>query len=408
MSAAVQRITRLLLLSLCLSAPGFASETQVLPKGTFSVDLSWLHSTIDKQWDGNRKGVSLLEDVRRYEPGGGLQGILHARPQATFDAALVQVLYGITDRLTAILYMPIVINTHINANLSWEPGDFQSQLGRQYSEDDFWQWAASLGQPRVANTWDGNQGRLSDIVLGARYLLPEFEWMEKHHFRWAGTLQVALPTGSNFDPEEPVSVGTNLWELNAAGDVELHATADKQFLIDDPELPRFNIGADLFFAWFRPRQYIAGRGTKNPLLNNIAPYVGDTYLVDPGDWLGAGVSVDAVPIIGPARASIVSGGSLERAQKLPPLLTLSVKYTRIQTGQSDWQSQSPLWDWDREKLWQPGDKNIFRFTATLSLLRLGVPVQVYATYAAQDIVPGKYTRPSNVLSIGARTLLKFW
>ena len=219
---------------------------------------------------------------------------------------MIQALYGITDKLTAAVYVPIVMHSRVATNLSWEPGDYQSQLGRAYSEEDFWGWASSLGQPRVPAVWEAGV-RLADIVLGARYLLPQTEWMSKNHFRWSATLQVALPTGTNFDPEEAVSVGTNLWELHAAGDVEAHVSADKHFFVDEYGVYRLNIGADLFYAFFRPREYKAGHGLRNPLLNNNAFYVGDTYIVDGGDWLAGTISIDVVPFLGPTRASIVSG-----------------------------------------------------------------------------------------------------
>ena len=245
-------------------------------------------------------------------------------------------------------------------------------------------------------------------MLIGRYLLPEFDWMKKHHFRWSGTLLVGLPTGSNFDPEEAVSVGTNLWELNAAGDVEVHLSADKAFFVDDKGLSRLNIGADLFYAFLRPREYRAGTGLKNPLLNNIAPYVGEKYIVDGGDWLAGTLSVDLVPFIGPSRASIVSGYSAERAETLPPMVTLNLSYTHVRTAQSDWRSESALWDWDREKYWQPGEKNLLKATLTVSLLRVGLPLQLYASYRSQDIIPGRYTRPANVVTAGVKLLAKFW
>lgn len=397
---------KLLLLTL-LSLPAFAIETQVLPKNVFVFDVAYWHSSIDKQWDGHGNAIPLIEENRRYEPGAGLQGILRARPQADFDFVFAQVLYGITDRLTAAVYVPIVVRTQVTTNLSWQPGDYQSQLGRSYSFDDFWAWAASLGQPRVPDRWNGGV-KLSDIILGARYLLPEFEWMSKHHFRWAATLQVALPTGSNFDPEEAVSVGTNVWELHAAGDVEAHLGADKQFFVDEYGVNRLNLGADLSYAFFRPREYKAGHGLKNPLLNNNAPYVGDTYTVDGGDWFAGTVSIDVSPILGPTRASIVSGHDALKAHALAPLLTFTLSYTRVQTTQSDWRSNSPLWDYDREKYWQPGSKNILRATMTVSLLRLGLPLQVYARYQNADLIPGEYTRPANIVTAGVRLVAKFW
>lgn len=398
----------LVLMTALLASVATAAETTVLPKSTFSFDFSYLRTSLDKQWSGDRTALPLVEDNRRYEPGAGLQGILRARPEAALDVLMIQALYGITDRLTAALYVPLVLGASVKTNLSWEPGDYQSQLGRAYGEEDFWGWASSLGQPRVPAEWRQQGVKLADIIVGARYLLPEFEWMTANHFRWAATLQVAIPTGTNFDPEEAVSIGTNLWELHAAGDVEAHLSADKAFWVDEYGVARLNLGADLSYAFFRPREYKAGYGRKNPLLNNNAPYVGDTYWVDGGDWLAGTLSLDVTPIYGPALATLVSGHSVEKAKALPGLLTLNVSYTRVQTFQSDWQSQSALWDYDREKFWQPGEKNIVRAMATVSLLRLGLPIQLYARYQSGDLIPGRYTRPANVFTAGIRLVAKFW
>ena len=125
-------------------------------------------------------------------------------------------------------------------------------------------------------------------------------------------------------------------------------------------------------------------------------------------WFGASLTLEGSPILGPTFATLVSGHSLERARALPPLLTLTVGYTYVATGQSRWYSDSPLWDYDREKNWKPGDKNIFRFLATISLLRLGVPVQLYAQYRPQDLIPGRFTRASDATTVGARVVFKFW
>lgn len=399
---------RLGLCCLVWASSALAAETTVLPKSTFMLDVSYMYSSLDRQWDGDRNPIPLIDDMPRYEPGGGLQGILRARPKATFHFLMLQLMYGITDRLSAAVYLPVVLDTSIQTNLSWEPGDYQSQLGRAYTEDDFWAWAGSMGQPRVPDSWSGNRGTLSDIILGARFLLPEFGWMKRSGFRWAVLAQGALPTGTNLDPEEAVSTGTNLWELHAAGTLELHLSADQPLFGDDDGIHRLNLGADVFYAAFLPRRYEAGHGTKNPLLNNIAPYVGDSYTVDGGDWFAGTFSVDVVPYIGPARASLVSGHSLEKARALPPLVTVTLGYTHIRTLQSYWRSESPLWSWEKEKIWQPGEKNMLKATLVVSLLRLGVPVQVYASYRTQDLIPGRYTRPANVFTAGVRALAKFW
>ncbi len=396
----------ILVLSL-LALPAFAAETTVLPKGGWMLDIAYMYSWIDKQWSGDRTALPLVEEMRRYEPGMGLQGILRPRPKAEFDFLMLQLMYGITDRLSVATYIPIIMRTIISTNFEWEPGDYQSQLGRAYSLQDFWDWAGSMGQPQVPDTWVGGP-KLADIVLGARYLLPEFEWMKEHHFRWAVTLQAALPTGTNADPEEAVSVGTSMWELHAAGDAEVHLAMDKMFWVNEHGIYRLNLGLDLFYAFMRPREYKGGYGVKNPLLNNTAPYVGDTYWVDGGDWLAGTLSVDIVPWIGPAMATFVSGNDAGRAEKLPPLLMLSISYTRIQTFQSEWYSDSPQWDYDREKYWQPGEKNILRATLTMSLLRVGAPVQIYARYQAGDLIPSRFVRPANIFSAGVRVLAKFW
>ena len=114
--------------SFALSAS--AMETQVLPKSTWIFDFAYLNTSLDKQWDGNGKALPLVEESRRYEPGQGLQGILRAKPQAALQVLLIQALYGITDNLTAALYVPIVMNSRVTTNLSWEPGDYPSSLGR--------------------------------------------------------------------------------------------------------------------------------------------------------------------------------------------------------------------------------------------------------------------------------------
>lgn len=393
---------------LLLAGAALGAETTVLPRGVFLLDAAYVDTHLDRQWSGTGTAVPLVDDNPRYEPGGGLQGILRARPEVRFRVLFLQLLYGITDRLLVGVVAPLIIDTTIQTHLSWQPGDYSSALGRAYSEEDFWQWAQSMGQPRVPDRWTGNSMTWSDISLVARSLLPEPQWLEARHFRWSGTLQAALPTGTNFDPEAVVSAGTNLWELHAAGDLEAHVAMDQSFFVDGDGLARLNLGADLFASWFRPRTYRAGKGTVNPLLNDFAPYVGDTYSVWPGAWVGGTVSADVTPIIGPSRASLVSGYSAEKAARLPALLSLNVGLTGIATAQSTWQSQSVVFDWDHEKAWQPGQKFIAKATLTLSLMRLGVPLQVYAGARLGSLLPGRYTRPSDAYTAGVRAFFSFW
>lgn len=396
------------LLALLLAVPARAAETTVLPRGTFALDLAYLSSVIDKQWDGGRRARSLIDDMPRYEPGGGLQGILSARPRASFDFLLMQLLYGVTDDLTVGVYFPLVLRSVIQANFSWVPGDYQSGLGRSYSEQDFWDWAASMGQPRPEDTAIRNVGTPADIILLGRWRLPRNQVFDALRLQTAATLQVALPTGRVADPEELIDTGTTAWDLHSYGDVEVHLSADRPFLVDRYGVPKVNLGLDVFYSFLRPREYKAPRGERSPLLLNVAPYVGDTYWVDPGDWVGGTLSLDLALLDGPALATRVSGNDVEKAKALPPLLSVTLGYTYLATFQSQWTSQSPLWDYEREKNWQPGDKNIFRGMVTLSLLRVGLPVQLYASYRSQDIIPGRFTRPANVLTAGVKLVAKFW
>ncbi len=393
---------------LLVASTAFGAETTMLPKNTFALDVSYLHSTIDKRWDGNRQARSLIEDIPRYEPGGGLQGILSARPNALYQGVLFQLAYGITDWLTAAVYAPLILATTVDANFAWQEGDFQSQLGRSYSEADFWAWAGSLGQPKPPSHWVGNRSTFADIILGLRALIPEFFITQKLGVRLATTLQVCIPTGRPPDPEEVVAAGTTTFDLHSYGDVEIHLAWDRPFLVDGYGVARLNLGGDFFYSWFREKTQIAGTGAKNPLLSTFSPYVGSTYVVDPGDWTGVTVSLEAAPILGPTFATFVSGKDLEKANAFPPLVTAFVSYSYVATQQSRWHSPSALWNYDREKFWQPGDKNIFRLGVNISLLRVGLPLQLYAQYRAQDLIPGRYTRPANVATAGVRAIFKFW
>ncbi len=399
---------RALLLVMFVGTAAHAAETVVLPQSTFLVDLSYLQSTLNARYDNDRRKLPLIDEIRRYEPGGGLQGIIGARPDVTFRLMVLQLGYGITDNLTALVYLPIVINTTIHANFSWQPGDYQPSLGRAYSQDDFWAWARSMGQPRPPDYAETNKGVMADMVVGLRYKLKNYSWLDRLGLQVAGALAFALPTGRSPDPEELLVAGTTTWELHAYGDVEAHLAADRPFFADEYGVPRINLGADISYVFFRPRQYTTPRGTVNPLLLTYAPYVGDSYWVDPGDWFTTSVSLDLNPFFGPAEATRVSGNSVEKAKTLPPMVSMTFTYNYIATAGSNWWSNSALWEYDREKMWGPGDKHGFKAQLNLSFLRVGLPLQMYLSYRAQDLAHGKNTRAADTFSVGMRLLAKFW
>ena len=290
----------------------------------------------------------------------------------------------------------------------WTPGDYQQVLGRPYSEQDFWDWAQSMGQPRPGH-WTGNKGALSDIILGARWRYSDRlakDWWRRWGLASSVFVTGALPTGAPPDPEEILATGTTSWDLHTQGELGMHLSLDKSFKesLDD----RLTLGLDLFYEAFFAHRMVTPRGTINPLLLDYAPYVGDHYTFKGGDFSGFSVQADVAPYKGPVRATWLSGGGQAKAEALPPMVSLSFRYTFTYIQQSEWHSASELWDWEREKLWRPGYKNILNGRLTLSLLRVGAPVQVYVNYRTLSLIPGKNTRAADVLAAGLQVPVKFW
>ncbi len=383
---------------------GRAANTTTVPKNVFILDASWMDATTEVGWDDARRPLPLLQGIDRYEPGGGLQGTITAKPVANFRLVVPQILYGLTDELTLALAMPVVTSRHIDPHLGWTPGDYQPSLGRPYSQDDFWQWAKSMGQkkPGVFRA----DAEPADMVIGLRWRLPQPALLEQAGIRAALALQGAIPTGRAQDPEELVAAGTTVWDLHNYGDLEAHLGFDRPF--ESGGVTRLNLGLDFYYSWLRPREMVSPTGIKNPLLLTYSPYIGKTWTLDPGDFLGVTAMVEVVPLVGPTWASFISGRKIERARAFPPLLMVSVGHTYVGVGQTHFESESKIWSWDREKLWKPGDKNTVKLGAELSLLRLGLPLQIYAGYRNQEWVPGRNTRAANITSVGARLMLRFW
>ena len=96
------------------------------------------------------------------------------------------------------------------------------------------------------------------------------------------------------------------------------------------------------------------------------------------------------------------------AEKLPDVVKLWFRYTYTHLSQSNWESDSELWDWEREKLWLPGYKNILTGQATFGLLRLGIPFLLYVKYRNMTWLPGKNARAANVLTAGLQVPVPIW
>jgi hypothetical protein len=383
-----------------------AGFTEALPSGTFLLDINYNYSWLDSAYDNRGKKGPLLAPIERYEPGGGRQGMLIPDASVRYQIMAFQLQYGILDNLSLGIGIPLVVRTEITPRLKWIAGDYQPQLGRPYSEEDFWQWAASMGQPKPGK-WAGNKGVLGDIIIGAR--LRWSDWIAafgKSGFSGALTIAGVLPTGKHSDREEIVSAGSTMWDLQTQGDLSFHLGFDKVFKKELDE--RLTLGIDVFYEWFLEQRYESPLGTRNPLLMNLRPYIGSSFLIDPGDFIGASIQADFVPYKGPARASWISKRSVDRAAGFPPLLTVSLRYSFVYVGQTNFHSQSDLWDYTQEDRWRPGYKNALSVTVLFSFLRLGAPLQVYATYRTLSLIPGKNARATDVMTAGIRIPAKFW
>lgn len=388
------------------AAPGaLGRQTETLPKGTFLLDVTYSYSWVTQGFDNQGRRAPLIEPLYRYEPGGGLQGVILPEANVTFQIVVPSIKYGILDQLTVAFAAPVVLRTKVEPRLGWIPGDYYWTLGRSYSAEDFWAWAESMGQPRPG-TWIGNESVLSDLVVGGRYRFSHhLPALERAGVLLALTSHCVLPTGRQKDPEELASAGTTSWELHFQGDLGFHLNMDYVFR---GLQSRLSLGLDVFYEVFWPHHYRAGKGTKNPLIQTQAPYVGDTYRVDPGDFSGVGVFVEGIPWVGPTTSNWLTRRDRNGGASFPPLLTVGVGYVFTWVAQSDFTSQSKLWDWTQERPWRPGYKNRLILDVQISFLRLGAPFMLYLSLKNLSWIPGKNIRPADVFMVGLRAPLKFW
>ena len=379
---------------------------ETLPAGTFLLDEGLYLSNLTHMYDDDGHLRPLIDDIQRFEPGGGWQGTIIPDARVRYGLLVSQLQAGVTDSLSVGVGVPLVLWNTVRPSLRWVPGDYQPSIGRAYTEEDFWGWAASMGQPKPGN-WSGNEGTLADIVLGARYRFSDHvAALRRHEIAMALTVAGALPTGSPPDPEEVVAAGTTSWDLHAQGELGAHLAIDKLFRrhLDG----RLALSAEVFYEVFFEHEYTTPRGTKHPLLNDDAPYVGDTYTIDPGDFFGGSLQVEVAPLRGPSCPTWLVRHDPVRAAALPPMVSFWLRYTFVGLGQSDWESDSAQWDWKHERTWRPGYKNILTGQLTLSLLRVGVPVQLYARLRDLTLLRGRNSRAANVWAFGLQVPARFW
>jgi len=404
-----------LLMLLCASnTQAQFSFTETAPKGTFVIDSSFIMATVSGAWDNDKNLGPIIQPDQRYEPTTGeLLGTLAPQVEAKTQIWVNVISYGILDSLTAVVGIPVVVKSSVRPNFEWTPGDVIAQYGRRFDDvRDFWDFAWTFRQPEVTD-WDGNYFVLSDIILGGRYRFTDlFPWFERNRLAGAMTLYGAIPTGSPPDPEEVVSMGTTTWSLHFQGELGIHVAADYTIPgLDD----RLTFGVDSFHEAFFERRYDTPTGVIHKiLLIGEDELVGDTYTINPGNFYGVAGQIELVPWRGPTPDTWLSRRVGDQVERFPPLLSLYFRYTHTRFGQTKWEGSgswhAAWWEYkDKEEIWQPGYKNILTGMAQVSLLRLGVPMMVYAGYRNQTWIPGKNFRAANVINVGFRVpLAKFW
>ena len=207
--AALLALVPLVLVSVVRPGPARAGYTDTLDQWMILVDAAYMQAWLDKRWDNDGAEAALIDPIERYEPGGGLQGVLRPSPSAQYQLFVTQLQVGLLDNLSLGVGLPVVLRSKVDLGLAWEPGDYQPSVGRVYSEEDFWAWAQSMGQSKPED-WEGNKGTLSDMILGLR--LRWSHWVPAMEARgWFGAVSLfaGLPTGKSPDPEQLGATGND-------------------------------------------------------------------------------------------------------------------------------------------------------------------------------------------------------
>ena len=376
-----------------------AGWADTLPKHGMIVETSFSENIIATQFDSHGQDEPLA-DFDMYAPTGEYLGTIVAPARATTRSWVTKVALGLTDRFTMALIFPVLTGRRVQLNLDWTEGDFSNELGRPYSEDDFWQWANSMGQP-TPEDWEG-PAALSDIVVGGFY-----NFVNHKNLTFTVLGIVNTRTGEDRDPEVLGAYGTTLYELGFAGDLGAHALFDFKF--PGTLFARTTFSAELFYEYLFERSYRASTGKINPLVTNDAPYTGDSYRVKPGDYYGYGVGVDFCLIRGRRTPTWLTRADPEFQGILPALLNMGFAFHNFFAFPSNFHSQSTQWDDEQEAdgLNKALRKCTLSAKATLSLLRYGCPLDLFVKYTDQELIKGKNFRPITGWEFGLRIYYSF-
>ena len=132
---------------------------------------------------------------------------------------LTRLAVGITDWLSFGLIFPYALKQETRLNLDWRSGDFIPEFNREMSEDDFWDWASGLGQPKPKDWSDS--GRPGDVILALLANVVREDWVQITFLTFGNTF-----TGEAADPEQLGAVGTSGFDFITNGDLGFHLLSD--------------------------------------------------------------------------------------------------------------------------------------------------------------------------------------
>ena len=365
----------------------FSGWTDTAPKHIFMFDLSYRTDTVRHIFDNEGNLVNLSPDIAFYDSNGRWQGTLRVPAVNQETIGLYQIMYGVTDNLTLAVVIPHIITTWTKLNLQWIPGEFDPALGRSMTFEDFCQYIESMGQP-CPHDWRGKDNQLGDVIVGFRY-----RFFQKRNFKLAFMGFVSTRTGAPGDPEELGAVGTTGYEYGSNGDLGFYLIGEKDF-------KKIVVNGEVFYEPFYTRRWKAPEGKLNPLLLNNASYVGKYYKIKPGDFYGFALGADLTIVKGSDNPTWLTRDNPEMQKSLPSLWIFSISYKRTWGLPDKFYSHSQVFDREMELSHYWKLKNTLQIATTVSLFRIGIPLDFYGTYSDQELLGGRGYMPLKEWGVG--------
>lgn len=380
---------------LAAAAPALAGLADTVPQGLMIVESSYIFSGVDSRYDKRRKEGNLEQNFKRFDVTGEFQGELTVPGEFNTEVWLNKIAFGITDRLTIATVIPLFLRREVKLNLGWVEGDpLPNNNFEPFSRDDFWEWATSLGQSEPPD-FVAPKAEVGDVLVAGFYNWYRGDSVKSTLFGFVNTL-----TGSDRDGELVGAVGTDFYELSTLGDLGIHLLTD--YTPSYPFLDRFTFSVEGLYEYFWERKKPAGRGLENPLLQNQAPFTGPNIRVKPGDFYGWAAQIQAILWSGPTSPTWLTRSNPALQENLPPTLTAQVKLTNTFSFDDDFKTPAEAYNQDQEFRNLAREKYTFNFGGRISLLRLGIPMDVYGNYNDQSLIAGKNFRPQTGFEIGLR------